>query len=152
MRCRISLMQWCSIKPLGKLCFPPPQLSRHWNALSSTVRAHGVKCSPLHITFFKIQKHRWDTLSNKARTRKVVLSGDAQGDEGLWRLISRCFSVSRWLSLTRKPNSAWGSGNSRTPLEMRCLNSGSISSLGEGLDSKVVGLVIMLKEKITDCQ
>lgn len=141
-------MQWCSLKPLGRLCFPPPQLSCCWNALSSTIRAHGVKCSPLHITSFKIQKHRWGTLSNKDRIRKVALRGDAQGDEGLWRLISRCFSVSRWLSLRGKLDSAWGSGNSRTPLETRCLNSGYISSLGKGLT--LSGETSHHAEKITE--
>lgn len=70
-------------KAPGKALFPPPQLSCHWNALSSTIRAQGVKCSPLQIASFKIQKHHWDTLSNKDRNRKVVLKADAQGDEGL---------------------------------------------------------------------
>lgn len=69
-------------KAPGKDLFPPPQLSCHRNALSSTIKAHGVKYSPLQITSFKIQKHHWDTSSNEERTRKVVLRGDAQGDEG----------------------------------------------------------------------
>lgn len=70
-------------KAPGKSLLPPPQLSCHGNALSPTIRAHGVKCGPLQITSFKTQKHHWDTLSNKDRTREVVLRGDAQGDEGL---------------------------------------------------------------------
>lgn len=116
-------MQWCSLKPLGRPCFPPPQLSCCWNALSSTIRAHGVKCSPLHITSFKIQKHRWDTLSNKDRIRKVVLGGDAQGDEGLWR---------KW-ELKDSP---------------RNLDSGYISSLGKGLT--LSGETSHHAEKITE--
>lgn len=32
-------------KASGKALSPPPQLSCHQNALSSTIRAHGVKCS-----------------------------------------------------------------------------------------------------------
>lgn len=69
-------------KAPGKTLFPPPQLPCQGNAVSPTIRAHGVKCSPLQITSFQIQKHRWDTSSNTDRTRKAALGGGSSGSEG----------------------------------------------------------------------
>lgn len=70
-------------KAPGKALFSPSPIILPLKCLESTIRAHGVKRSPLHITSFKTQKHRWDALSNQERTRKAVLRGAAQGEEGL---------------------------------------------------------------------